>query len=227
MGFPSRSPPARGRRGADTTPPGALRGRAGAATGHHAIFSKLAEQDLRAWVRPRHPGSRGTSLPNGSRRCARPGSTPRPSVPSPREPHADGRDRDRPPRAARGQWPLRGGRMRLHRPPRGQPGRLQLPHRVLRVHGRAALRGLDEPTHHGAARAPPDAPVAVAPTRRTQMCDWRHTGLEHRRAGPPDALDDRHPLARLISRSALFEEDLGTPRSQFRPGSRRSTPGTR
>jgi L-aspartate oxidase len=71
---------------------------------------------------------------------------------------------------------------------------------------RAALRALDEP--------PPDEipamstePVAPPPTRETRKAMWRHAGLERDAEGLRPLLDDPHPLARLVARSALFREE--------------------
>jgi L-aspartate oxidase len=70
---------------------------------------------------------------------------------------------------------------------------------------RAALRALDEPrpgstTVSGESVAPP-------PTRETRKAMWRHAGLERDAAGLRPLLDDPHPLARLVARSALFREE--------------------
>jgi L-aspartate oxidase len=72
---------------------------------------------------------------------------------------------------------------------------------------RAALRGLDEPAAAEPLAPAPDAPVAVAPTRETRKAMWRHAGLERGADGLRTLLDDPHPLARLVARSALFREE--------------------
>ena len=71
---------------------------------------------------------------------------------------------------------------------------------------RAALRALDEPR---ARRPPPPPPgrVAPPPTRETRKAMWRHAGLERDAEGLRPLLDDPHPLARLVARSALFREE--------------------
>ena len=71
---------------------------------------------------------------------------------------------------------------------------------------RAALHALGEP---GDPRAPdaPRAPVASAPTRETRKAVWRHAGLERDAEGLQPLLEDPHPLARLVARSALFREE--------------------
>ncbi len=73
---------------------------------------------------------------------------------------------------------------------------------------RAALAGLDEPAP--APPAPQDLPaepVAPPPTRETRAALWRHAGLERHAAGLHQLLDDPHPLARLVARSALAREE--------------------
>jgi L-aspartate oxidase len=71
---------------------------------------------------------------------------------------------------------------------------------------RAALHALAEPHTPGAPDAPP-TPVAPAPSRETRKAVWRHAGLERDAAGLRPLLDDPHPLARLVARSALFREE--------------------
>jgi L-aspartate oxidase len=71
---------------------------------------------------------------------------------------------------------------------------------------RAALRALDEPQPGPAAAAPGES-VALPPTRETRKAMWRHAGLERDAAGLQPLLDDPHPLARLVARSALFREE--------------------
>jgi L-aspartate oxidase len=71
---------------------------------------------------------------------------------------------------------------------------------------RAALRALDEPQPGTAAPAPAES-VAPAPTRETRKAMWRHAGLERDAEGLRPLLDDPHPLARLVARSALFREE--------------------
>ena len=71
---------------------------------------------------------------------------------------------------------------------------------------RAALRALDEPGP-GPMAAPSAEPVAPPPTRETRKAMWRHAGLERDAEGLRPLLDDPHPLARLVARSALFREE--------------------
>ena len=70
---------------------------------------------------------------------------------------------------------------------------------------RAALRALDEPSPDGATSSV--EPVAPPPTRETRKAMWRHAGLERDAEGLRPLLDDPHPLARLVARSALFREE--------------------
>jgi L-aspartate oxidase len=70
---------------------------------------------------------------------------------------------------------------------------------------RAALRALDEP--EPATPGPPGEPVAPPPSRETRKAMWRHAGLERDAEGLAPLLDDPHPLARLVARSALFREE--------------------
>jgi L-aspartate oxidase len=72
---------------------------------------------------------------------------------------------------------------------------------------RAALRALDEPEPTTAASPAPAEPVAPAPTRETRAAMWRHAGLERDAEGLRPLLDDPHPLARLVARSALFRAE--------------------
>ena len=72
---------------------------------------------------------------------------------------------------------------------------------------RAALRALDEPPAAPAERARAGEAVAPPPTRETRKAMWRHAGLERDAEGLRPLLDDPHPLARLVARSALFREE--------------------
>ena len=72
---------------------------------------------------------------------------------------------------------------------------------------RAALRALDEPPPDQAKAPPPPEPIAPPPTRETRKAMWRHAGLERDADGLRPLLDDPHPLARLVARSALFREE--------------------
>jgi L-aspartate oxidase len=71
---------------------------------------------------------------------------------------------------------------------------------------RAALRALDEPAPSQANESGGDS-VAPPPTRETRKAMWRHAGLERDAEGLQPLLDDPHPLARLVARSALFREE--------------------
>ena len=70
---------------------------------------------------------------------------------------------------------------------------------------RAALRALDGPEPQ--APGAPTEPIAPPPTRETRKAMWRHAGLERDAAGLAPLLEDPHPLARLVARSALFREE--------------------
>jgi L-aspartate oxidase len=72
---------------------------------------------------------------------------------------------------------------------------------------RAALRALGEPSPDAASAPPPGEPVAPPPSRETRKAMWRHAGLERDAVGLAPLLDDPHPLARLVARSALFREE--------------------
>jgi L-aspartate oxidase len=71
---------------------------------------------------------------------------------------------------------------------------------------RAALHALDEPEPAAIASSGHDS-VAPPPTRETRKAMWRHAGLERDAEGLAPLLDDPHPLARLVARSALFREE--------------------
>jgi L-aspartate oxidase len=70
---------------------------------------------------------------------------------------------------------------------------------------RAALAGLDDPLPAGTPR--PGAPIAEAPTRATREAMWELAGLARDAAGLTRLLEDPHPLARLVARSALSREE--------------------
>jgi L-aspartate oxidase len=70
---------------------------------------------------------------------------------------------------------------------------------------RAALRALDEP--EPATPGGPTEPIAGPPARETRKAMWRHAGLERDADGLAPLLDDPHPLARLVARSALFRQE--------------------
>jgi L-aspartate oxidase len=72
---------------------------------------------------------------------------------------------------------------------------------------RAAVRALDEPQPGETSAPAAGEPVAPPPTRETRKAMWRHAGLERDAEGLAPLLDDPHPLARLVARSALFREE--------------------
>jgi L-aspartate oxidase len=71
---------------------------------------------------------------------------------------------------------------------------------------RAALAALDEPRVALAAHLPrPDGVSPPTPATRERL--WRLAGVERRAEELEQLLDDPHPLARLIARSALSREE--------------------
>jgi L-aspartate oxidase len=75
---------------------------------------------------------------------------------------------------------------------------------------RAALAALDEPPVPDTASRPDPAPIAAV-RRDTRTALWEHAGIERSAAGLEPLLDEPHPLARLIARSALErKESRGT-----------------
>ena len=193
------------RRGRDAARPGrrALRGRAFAPRRGRTRDLQPAAGHGR---RPRHDDDRRGPLPEHRRRAARGGAGPddqaRPG--RARQPLRHGRDRHRPPRARR-RAPLRGRRMRLHRPARRQPARVELAQRMLRVRppGRAerarrpaARRGEPVSRRPGRGAEPRDPPGRVAARR------------PERDAADLDELGQNpYPLARLVAISAKAREE--------------------
>jgi L-aspartate oxidase len=91
---------------------------------------------------------------------------------------------------------------------------------------RAALAALDEPALPGkiesARVSEPATNPAQAPTipveRETLEALWEHAGIERSAEGLASLLEDAHPLARLIARSAMQrEESRGTHTRTDRP----------
>jgi L-aspartate oxidase len=70
---------------------------------------------------------------------------------------------------------------------------------------RAALAGLDGPPPAAPepGRSVPAEPVAPPPNRETRAAVWRLAGLERDATRLTELLEDPHPLARLVARSAL------------------------
>ena len=161
----------------------------------------------------RHARGRPSALPQrGGARCAAPASTRRrelvPGLPRRALPMGGiATDLEGALDCAR---PLRRRRVRLHRPARREPTRLQLAVGVLRVRppGRArrARRSADA-ARTGATlddvAAPPAQPSAANARRRCGGC----AGLERDAAGLRELADDPHPLARLIAACALHREE--------------------
>jgi L-aspartate oxidase len=75
---------------------------------------------------------------------------------------------------------------------------------------RGALAALEEPPFTGAMSEPSATPITpVEQTTRTAL--WEHAGMERSAEGLTGLLDDPHPLARMIARSALERaESRGT-----------------
>ena len=125
-----------------------------------------------------------------------------------RLPLRDGRDRDRPRGPLLPAGPVRGRRVRLHRPARRQPPRLELAHASASCSApRAARRGEPRPRSRRRGRRCRAVPAS-----------WRFDAADRRdprgglarwpaRCGAPSGLerllDDPYPLARLIARFAL------------------------
>lgn len=74
---------------------------------------------------------------------------------------------------------------------------------------RAAIAALDEPDVALAADAaqPPEPGPSPVPPSATRDALWRCAGLQRRREGLEQLLEDPFPLARLIARSALAREE--------------------
>jgi L-aspartate oxidase len=76
---------------------------------------------------------------------------------------------------------------------------------------RAALAALDEPSASASEKdlqPPPREGRALAPpTAATRDALWEHAGIERSAAGLSELLEDPHPLARMIARSALEREE--------------------
>ncbi len=76
---------------------------------------------------------------------------------------------------------------------------------------RAALAALEEPPLTGSAAADPSRPATPIGRAATRMALWEHAGIERSAEGLTSLLEDPHPLARLVARSALErEESRGT-----------------
>ena len=98
--------------------------------------------------------------------------------------------------------PARGRRVRVHRPARRQPARLELAQRVLRVRQprRAARRSTCPAT--ALRRRVPEWRFEP-PTAATREAVWEHAGPMRDAAGLEPLLADPYPLARLIAAAAL------------------------
>jgi len=72
---------------------------------------------------------------------------------------------------------------------------------------RASAAALQEPALAAGDIRGTDPLSSPRPSRQTRAALWKHAGLERERAGLERLLDDPHPLARLISASALHREE--------------------
>ena len=178
----------------------AVRGRAGAArpggAGHRGAPARAGH----ALGGPGPAAGGPGPLPQHRRRAGRRGHRPRPGPGAGRPglPLHDGRRGHRPGRARLAGRPAGRGRVRVHRPARGQPAGLQLAGRVLRAGPPRRAGGLDapgEPPALAAAEAAslPDAALrrhpgrAVAPRRPApQPGGAARAGRRPVPAGPPD-----------------------------------------
>ena len=187
----------------------ALRRRAAAARRRRPRDPPAARGDRRAGGLPRHDRDRPGALPERRRRAARgrprPGDAAHPGLP--REPLRHGRDHERPGRAQHGRRPLRGRGVRLHRPARRQPARLELALGVLRVRPPRGARRASTSRPPAAPSRP--RPTATSPPRRRarRARDVGDAGLERTADGLGRLLADPHPLARLVAASALAREE--------------------
>lgn len=78
------------------------------------------------------------------------------------------------------------------------------------VFGRRAARAAlqEPPPAAGGSQALPEAPPALPRVQRaTQEALWEHAGIERSAEGLANLLEDPHPLARMIARSALAREE--------------------
>ena len=127
----------------------------------------------------------------------------------------------RPARSLDAAGALRGRGVGLHRPARGQPARLQLAERVLRLRRRVP-RAPRSPRPALRAARPATAVTLVAgvsPATRTAL--WQHAGLRRTQTGLERLLEDPYPLARLIAACALARERKpGRPRPRGPPADR-------
>ena len=128
----------------------------------------------------------------------------------PREPLRDGRDHERPRRPQHGRRPLRRRGVRLHRPARREPARVQLAVGVLRVRppGRARRARRARARRPRPRRRTPS--LAPPPSRATRAAMWRDAGLERTADGLRRLLDGRAPAR--PPRGRLGARPRGEPR---------------
>ena len=168
-------------------------------------------------MRARRPGA----LPERRRRAARgrpgPGHRARPR--RAREPLRDGRDRHRPRRAAPSvAGPVRGRRVRLHRPARRQPAGVELAVGVLRVRPprRAArARRARARTPHDTAAGRARRPAADARDPQGDVAARRPRARRRRPARRCSTTRTRSPGSSRASRAVPRGEPRRAPRADF------------
>jgi L-aspartate oxidase len=90
-----------------------------------------------------------------------------------------------------------------HRPARAPHGQARAPHGPARAPHEPALEG-PTPASPGLTGEGPDTLQALPmPSRETRAALWENAGVERSAEGLSALLEDRHPLARMIGRSAL------------------------
>ena len=187
------------------------------------FVDELAPRDEVALAVARRMRDTGAASVGLDMRDRRPGAVPeRRRGPAPQRDRSDARagaGRARPPTtrwagsrptskaAPRVPGPLRRRRVRLHRPARREPARVQLAQRVLRVRpprgARRARRAARRPRRPRPAAALPRP--ELTPASREAL--WQHAGIERDAEGLRTLLDDRHPLVRLVAACALAREE--------------------
>ena len=131
---------------------------------------------------------------------------PRPRAGRARGALRDGRDRLGPRRRDDPPGPLRRGRVGVHRAARGQPARVELAERVLRLRRPRRSRRADraERRRPASRRSPRPLPV---PSRASREALWRDAGLIRTREGLERLVDDPYPLVGLIAAHALLRTE--------------------
>ena len=176
-------------------------------SGAAAVSLDMRSVDLGALPQHRRGAGRGRDRPG-----ARPGAG------GARRPLHDGRRGHRPRRPRLDRRAVRGGRVRLHRPARGQPAGVQLAGGVLRPGSPRRLAATAEPLPGDVAGAAAAA-LPAPPTAGTRAALWRHAGLRRDAEGLAQLAREEFPLARMIARScAAREESRGAHQRTDHPG---------